>query len=44
MILVYYKIRKEWNGGKWTPDQKGAYSSKEAAIENCSQEIGRAHV
>lgn len=29
--MEYYRIRKEWNGGKWTKDQLGAYTSLEAA-------------
>lgn len=35
----YYKIRKSWDGGKWTPEQKGAYSAKVVAIENCTEEL-----
>lgn len=33
-----YRIRKEWNGGKWTKDQKGAYSTLQSAIDNILDE------
>lgn len=33
-----YRIRKEWNGGKWARDQIGAYSVLQTAIANCTDE------
>ena len=30
----YYRIKKEWNEGKWSSDQKGAYISYEIALNN----------
>lgn len=33
-----YRIRKEWNNGKWSKDQIGAYSVLQTAIANCSDE------
>lgn len=38
-MAQYYRIRKEWNDGKWDKTQKGAYSSKDQAIDNCSQDL-----
>ena len=35
----YYRIRKEWNDGKWDKTQKGAYLSKEQAILQCTQQL-----
>lgn len=32
----YYKIKKEWNNGKWDKEQKGAYTNKQEAINNCT--------
>ena len=33
-----YRIRKEWNDGKWTNEQKGAYTSYETALANFTNE------
>lgn len=33
-----YRIRKEWNNGKWTKEQLGAYSVLQTAIDNCTDE------
>lgn len=33
-----YRIRKDWNNGKWCKDQLGAYSVLSTAIANCSDE------
>ena len=33
-----YRIRKEWNNGKWTNEQLGAYSVLQTAIDNCTDE------
>ena len=35
----YYRIRKEWNDGKWDKTQVGAYLSKEQAILQCTQQL-----
>lgn len=35
----YYRIRLEWNNGKWTNTQKGAYLYKEQAIKECTEEL-----
>lgn len=35
----YYKIKKEWNNGKWDKTQKGAYTIKSEAIKNCTNEL-----
>ena len=37
--MEYYKIRLEWNGGKWDKTQKGAYTTKEQAIAQCTQDL-----
>lgn len=36
--MAYFRIRKEWNGGKWTRDQIGAYTSLESAKEHITDE------
>lgn len=33
-VTNIYRIRKEWNEGKWTNEQKGAYTSYEIALKN----------
>jgi hypothetical protein len=35
----YYRIRLDWNGGKWDKTQKGAYVSLEQAQAQCTQEL-----
>ena len=35
----YYKIKLEWNDGKWDKTQKGAFTSKEQAIQQCTQDL-----
>ena len=35
----YYKIKKDWNNGKWDKFQKGAYTNKVEAIKNCTDEL-----
>ncbi|MDY5928464.1 MAG: hypothetical protein SPJ27_00280 [Candidatus Onthovivens sp.] len=38
-MINYYKIKKEWNNGKWDKTQKGAYTNKSEAINNCTAEL-----
>ena len=40
--MAYFRIRKEWNNGKWTKDQKGAYNSYEAALSNYTSDMKEA--
>lgn len=35
----YYRIRLDWNNGKWDNTQKGAYVSLEQAQAQCTQEL-----
>lgn len=35
----YYRIRKEWNNGKWDKTQAGAFLSKDQAILKCTQQL-----
>lgn len=35
----YYKIKLNWNGGKWDKTQKGAYTTAQQAIEHCTQDL-----
>lgn len=35
----YYKIKLNWNNGKWDKTQKGAFTSKEQAIQHCTQDL-----
>lgn len=35
----YYKIKLNWNGGKWDKTQKGAYTTSKQAIEHCTQDL-----
>ena len=39
MAVQYYKIRLSWDGGKWNKTQKGAYTTLDAAIEHCTQDL-----
>lgn len=39
MAIQYYKIRLSWDGGKWNKTQKGAYTTLDAAIEHCTQDL-----
>lgn len=36
--MAYWRIRKDWNNGKWDKTQKGAYTSLELAISNFKEE------
>lgn len=38
-MASYYKIKKDWNNGKWDKFQKGAYTNKSEAIKNCTEEL-----
>ena len=38
-MINYYKIKKEWNNGKWDKTQKGAYTNKSEAINNCTAKL-----
>lgn len=38
-MAEYYRIRKEWNDGKWDKTQIGAYLSKEQAILQCTNQL-----
>ena len=35
----YYRIRLEWNNGKWDKTQKGAYASLDQAKAQCTQDL-----
>lgn len=37
--MDYYRIRKQWNGGKWSSDQRGAYTSFESAREHITDDM-----
>ena len=36
--MEYWRIRKEWNDGKWDKTQVGAYSSYESALKDYKEE------
>lgn len=36
---MYYRIKKEWQDGRWSKDQKGSYSTEAAAIRCCTPEL-----
>ncbi len=36
--MAYWRIRKDWNGGKWDKTQRGAFTSLESAISNFKEE------
>lgn len=36
--MAYWRIRKDWNGGKWDKTQKGAFTSLASAIDNFKDE------
>ena len=36
--MGYYRVRKNWNNGKWDSSQICAYTDKEKAIAECTKE------
>lgn len=36
---MWYRIRKEWNNGKWDKSQIGAYKSESEAISQCTKKL-----
>lgn len=37
-MASWYRVRKNWNNGKWDSSQIGAYSSESEAINDCTQD------
>ena len=36
--MGYYRVRKNWNNGKWDSSQICAYTDKQKAIQECTEE------
>ena len=36
--MGYYRVRKNWNNGKWDSSQICAYTDKQKPIQECTEE------